>query len=496
MFQLSRLHLVLAILILGGLGAPHSSAFPINQPVQTTVVEYKNVLVNHYFLTANSVEMAAIDSGAAGPGWYRTGFGFSAYTPESPLCTGCQRVSRFYGTPGVGPNSHFFTASAAEAEGLKGPGTGWNYEGVAFSIVVPDAAGACTAGLAPVYRLYNNRWMFNDSNHRYVTDAAERASMIAAGWIDEGARFCSTPYEIAFKSYNIQIGDDNRILPSAQCEDEAVHLGSCMAVNNLPVPDKLTGPLSREDEDTLYFLTGRFWDYLYTPAPGPAEFLARNAFVQPGGAINGIFVETNYRGPSRYSSINPLYQFKTQVAANGTDERVFPWRSSGPFETQVAVQGTLNVVSLETRGPDSHAYGHPTIEFIDQVSGHHLYFTMLAYGTVAGGDFSAPDVATGKVIVGTTMRDGTPFGRNLGGRTLSTPSGFKGDGTNAWIPIDFRINRDEFHLIVGAARTVDPALSSNPDDYMVDNFHFTNEVVGDGRIGLTESLSLQVLRRR
>jgi hypothetical protein len=35
---------------------------------------------------------------------------------------------------------------------------------VAFSIPVPDAGGACGAGLVPVYRVYNNRWMFNDSN--------------------------------------------------------------------------------------------------------------------------------------------------------------------------------------------------------------------------------------------------------------------------------------------------------------------------------------------
>ena len=45
-------------------------------------------------------------------------------------------------------------------------------------------------------------------------------------------------------------------------------------------------------------------------------------------------------------------------------------------------------------------------------------------------------------------------------------------------------------------RTVDAALSSAPADYLVDNFHFNNEVYGDGDIGLNlDSYKLELLRR-
>ena len=464
-------------------------------PVPTTVVEYKNVNLNHYFMTANSLEMAAIESGAAGEGWYRTGFGFDAYVAEGPSCDGCKPVSRFYGTPGLGPNSHFFTASVDEANGLKQPGSGWSFENIAFSINVPDASGNCAPGLVPVYRVYNNRWMFNDSNHRYLTDQGERAKMIAAGWADEGARFCSRQaQEITLKSYPIQILD-REIMVSAQCEDETQHLGSCIAVNNVPVPNQLVGPFTQAESYRLYGLTGQFWDHAYAPGPSSVDALAHSTFVQAGGQYNGIHIDTQSRDFSPYTSVNPLYQFKTTVGADGSDPRFFPWRAA-PFETEIAMKGSVNVVTIATRGAGSVAYGHPTLEFIDLVSGHHVYFTMLAYTTMPGQDFVAADVGTGKVIVSSTMRANTFYGRNLGGTTLLVPSGFQGNTNAYWMPIDFRLNRSEFQVILDAARGVDPALSANPDTYIVDNFHFTNEIYGDGEIGVGEYLSLQVLRRR
>ena len=49
---------------------------------------------------------------------------------------------------------------------------------------LPDAAtGACGAGSAPVYRIWNNR---ADNNHRYTTDRSIRDQMVAAGGIAEG----------------------------------------------------------------------------------------------------------------------------------------------------------------------------------------------------------------------------------------------------------------------------------------------------------------------
>ena len=460
------------------------------------VAEFKNVHLNHYFLTANPEEMAAIDAGKSGPGWIRTGYGFIAYMHDG-WCGGCLPVNRFYGTPGLGPNSHFYTAEAAEAEGLKRPGSGWSFESLEFAIAVPQD-GSCAAGV-PVYRLYNNRWMFNDSNHRYVTNASERAAMQAQGWIDEGARFCATgTAEIAIKTFRVSIPLDRKILPSALCENENINLGSCMAVNNLPLPNVVLGPYPYT-ATRKYFTrsTGMITDRVYAPSVQAPEVAARGLFVHGEDLIWGLHVDSREKGASIYSSVNPLYQFRTTVPAGGADNRFFPW-AGAEFETQLSVTAWVSVLRVNVRAADSHAYGHPTIEFIDQRSGRHLYFTVLAYGTVAGGDYLAPDVATGKVIVGTTFRDGSPYARNFGNRTLSTPSGTDdaAHGNGALGSFEFRVDRAEFQRIVDAARTVDAALSPDPADYLVDKFHFTNEVVGDAEIGMqVGNFALRVMRR-
>jgi hypothetical protein len=481
------------------LGSQPAWSFLINIPPPTvTVTEFRNVNLDHYFLTADPQEMAAIDAGAAGPGWMRTGYGFTAYAYANSSCGGCLPVSRFYGTPGLGPNSHFYTAEAAEAEGLKRPGSGWSFEGTAFAIAIPQD-GACANGV-PVYRLYNNRWMFNDSNHRYVTSASERAAMQVAGWIDEGAHFCALGIaDVALKSYEVSIPLDRRIMPSAQCEDERINLGGCLAVNNLPVPNVQLGPYM-ETATKRYFMrsTGMLTDIVYAPSMLPASTAASGLFVQGGDGAWGLNVDSRVRGSSIYSSVNPLYQFRTTVPAGTPDTRLFPWAGAYPFETQLSVVANVMVQRITVRDSNSHAYGHPTLEFIDRHSGRHLYFTVLAYGTVPAQDYLAPDVATGKVIVGTTFRDGSPYLRSLGSGTLSTPPGTDQAilGNGAFGSFEFRLDRAEFQRIVDSARSVDAALSPDPADYLLDNFHFTNEVVGDGEIGIyIGAFALRILRR-
>jgi uncharacterized delta-60 repeat protein len=153
------------------------------------VVEFFNTLLGHYFVTAGPGEIANIESGGAGPGWQRTGLGFRAYIPESGVAVAAASVCRFYGTPGLGPNSHFYTASAAECAAVKSD-PGWTYEGIAFYIPVP-AGGQCASGTTAVYRSYNKRFAQNDSNHRYTTDAAVYDTMVAQGWAGEGIVMCS-----------------------------------------------------------------------------------------------------------------------------------------------------------------------------------------------------------------------------------------------------------------------------------------------------------------
>ena len=75
------------------------------------VIEFHNANLDNYFVTADPVEAAAIDGGAAGPGWSRTGFNFTAGGP-TPVC-------RFYGSITPGPNSPFYTALPDECAALK-----------------------------------------------------------------------------------------------------------------------------------------------------------------------------------------------------------------------------------------------------------------------------------------------------------------------------------------------------------------------------------------
>jgi hypothetical protein len=151
-----------------------------------TTAEFYNTTLRHYFVTASASEAAGIESGAAGAGWVRTGHSFKV--DES--VAGAVPVCRFYGTPGVGPNSHFYTADAGECELVK-KDPGWFYEGIAFEIQ-PAQGGNCPVGTQPIYRAYNSRWMFNDSNHRFITNYATYLQMGNRGWSLEGMVMCST----------------------------------------------------------------------------------------------------------------------------------------------------------------------------------------------------------------------------------------------------------------------------------------------------------------
>lgn len=154
-------------------------------PPMGVATEYHNTILDHYFLSTSDAENAIIDAGGAGPGWERTGetFRFAHFDP----CSGDPRVFRFY-APSA--RSHFFTADAAECGGLRGWDSGWIGEGVAFG-AVPAQNGSCpSTRYTKLYRLYNNRAAFNDSNHRYTKSPAIYQEMIAKGWVGEGVALC------------------------------------------------------------------------------------------------------------------------------------------------------------------------------------------------------------------------------------------------------------------------------------------------------------------
>jgi hypothetical protein len=167
--------------------APQAHAdFPPLPP--DTAIEFYHAAFDHYFVTSLPDEIAALDTGTH-PGWSRTGRGFSVFGAPPAMPT-TSPVCRFYIPPQHG-DSHFFSASPAECAAVRDKiGVDPNYSGYieetpsAFFLALPDvASGACPAGTAPIYRLWNQR---ADSNHRYTTDAGIKAYMETKNYVAEG----------------------------------------------------------------------------------------------------------------------------------------------------------------------------------------------------------------------------------------------------------------------------------------------------------------------
>jgi len=165
----------------------YMAPLPVPGPAQALIVEYYNPALDHYFITAEPAEMAMLDAGVLVPGWHRTGLAFKERPAGSQFGLA---ACRFFGTPGIGPNSHFYTVDAAECAKVKSD-PHWTYEGIAFNAQRADG-GDCGPDRIPVARLYNNG-MGGQANHRYTTSRSESGQMAANGWIVEGYVFCSIP---------------------------------------------------------------------------------------------------------------------------------------------------------------------------------------------------------------------------------------------------------------------------------------------------------------
>ncbi|CAG0963710.1 lysyl endopeptidase [Burkholderiales bacterium] len=150
-------------------------------PGQVVSVEYYHANLDHFFMTIDPPEIAALDSGQIA-GWERTGLRFLAYTSPG---AGRNPVCRFYRKPEFG-DSHFFTADPAEcARVAVDYATDWFFESPAiYYVALPNATtGACPAGTKPVYRFLN----VSEINHRYTTEQALAFALSATpGWIAEG----------------------------------------------------------------------------------------------------------------------------------------------------------------------------------------------------------------------------------------------------------------------------------------------------------------------
>jgi hypothetical protein len=152
------------------------------------VVEYHNAADGQYFLTADPGEQSLLDGGGLGPDWSRTGASFNAY-PMDAANPQAAAVCRFFGTPGIGPNSHFYTAYANECAAVR-EDPHWIEEGATFRARLP-VDGSCAGGDVVVRRLWRPGATVTQTRHRYVVDPALVAPMQADGWVLEGPVFCA-----------------------------------------------------------------------------------------------------------------------------------------------------------------------------------------------------------------------------------------------------------------------------------------------------------------
>lgn len=153
----------------------------------TTAIEFYNAANTHYFLTADAAEAAMLDAGTLVPGWKRTGVTFRAFANDGEQ-PGALPVCRFFGTPGRGPDSHFYTANATECELVKS-NPNWKYEAIAFFIQVPGANG-CPDATQSIYRSFYPGPNVRASNHRFVPDLTVHAKMASSSTL-EGAVMCA-----------------------------------------------------------------------------------------------------------------------------------------------------------------------------------------------------------------------------------------------------------------------------------------------------------------
>jgi uncharacterized protein (DUF1800 family) len=151
------------------------------------VIEYYNASLNHFFITAYADEAAMLDQGIAIQGWTRTGVTWSAWAHAGDSATAVP-VCRFFGTPGIGPNSHFYTADANECAVVR-QNPGWTFEAIAFYIDVPQF-GACKPGTTPIYRSFYPGAGVSRSNHRFLPDLTMFEHMAGSSML-EGLVMCS-----------------------------------------------------------------------------------------------------------------------------------------------------------------------------------------------------------------------------------------------------------------------------------------------------------------
>lgn len=173
-----------------------------------TIVEYRYVPLNYFFITSRDADKVLLDGIAD---FQRTGLSFPVYATQF---AGTKAITRFYFDQialSSSRGSHFYTLLDNEKAALvalnpanvSAPRLPVD-EGIdswAFLPAVPGVGGSCASGLTPVYRVFRGNARFpDDPNHRFTVSLSVYHSFVALGWDGEGVSFCVPQPKVAAAS--------------------------------------------------------------------------------------------------------------------------------------------------------------------------------------------------------------------------------------------------------------------------------------------------------
>ena len=248
------------------------------------VIEFYNASLGHYFITAFPDEAAMLDQGIVVPGWVRTGVTFEAWQSEGDSPTAVP-VCRFFGTPNVGPNSHFYTADPVECALVK-QNPNWTFEAIAFYIE-PTVSGACGSKTEPIYRSFHAGAQVSDSNHRFRPDLTMYQKMASTSTL-EGVVMCSP-------------------LSSAQVQNDIVRL---LEQSTFGPTDALIAHVSSVGTQA----------FLAEQVAASGSFYSSNKYVPAGGAANYCPTDPDPTCARDYYSLFQLQTDFFRNALNNSDQ--------------------------------------------------------------------------------------------------------------------------------------------------------------------------------
>ena len=135
--------------------------------ISANAVEFYNAAQRHYFITAYAGGGRGARRRHRVPGWCAPAAGSACTIPDRTAV----RCAASSARPGVGPDSHFYTADPAECAKVK-TYPAWTYEAIAFYIR-PPSTGGCKPGTEPVCRKLLQR------QHRAMRITASRVDLTA-----------------------------------------------------------------------------------------------------------------------------------------------------------------------------------------------------------------------------------------------------------------------------------------------------------------------------